>query len=239
MKTAIKEGKVSGRGHYSDYTGTDRARIGKYTAENTITRACRYFSSSCKGNIPELTARHFKVDYLKKLATVSSADDQLAASELTSIPKKPQGRPLLLGSELDKAIQDCLKALRSASGVVNTAIVMAAAERILSVRCPGRLQKQGGDLQITKDWAKSLVTCTGFEKRKVCNAGKTLVLEFQAMKQHFLADIAAEVIMNDIPQDQVINWDQTRMKLTPTGHWTMHLSGKKLYQLLLMITNEK
>lgn len=73
------------------------------------------------------------MEYLKKLAIVSSADDQLAASELTSLPKMPPGRPLLLGSELDKTIQDYLKALRAAGGVINTAIVMAAAEGILNV----------------------------------------------------------------------------------------------------------
>ena len=58
-----------------------------------------------------------------------------------------------------QAIQDYLRALRAAGRVVNTAIVMAAAEGILSARCPGRLQKQGEDIQITKDWAKSLMSC--------------------------------------------------------------------------------
>ena len=85
---------------------------------------------------------------------MSTADGQLAGSEITSLPNKALGSPLLLGSELDQAIQDYLKALMAAGGVVNTAIVMAAAEGILSARWPGRLQKQGGDLQITKNWAK-------------------------------------------------------------------------------------
>ena len=35
--------------------------------------------------------------------------------------------------------------------------------------------------------------------RKASNSGKILVSEFEAMKQQFLADIAAEVIMNEIP----------------------------------------
>ena len=63
---------------------------------------------------------------------MSTADNQLAGSEITSLPNKALGRPLLLGSELNKAIQDYLKALRAAGGVVNTAIVMVAAEGILS-----------------------------------------------------------------------------------------------------------
>ena len=44
----------------------------------------------------------------------------------------------------------------------------------------------------------------------------------------FLADIAAEVLMNDIPDDLIFNWDQTGLQLVPTGEWTMHKSGDKI-----------
>ena len=40
-----KEEKTSGKGHYRDYTDTDRARMGKYTTENGISsRAGRYWN---------------------------------------------------------------------------------------------------------------------------------------------------------------------------------------------------
>ena len=47
----------------------------------------------------------------------------------------------------------------------------------------------------------------GLVKRKASNTGKILVSEFEVMKQQILPDIAAEVIMNEIPHDLVINWD--------------------------------
>lgn len=84
---------------------------------------------------------------------------------------------------------------------------MAAAEGIVTAQCPGKLQKQDGDHCIGRDWAKSL---KGFVKRKVSNAGKVVVAE---LKEQFLADIAAEVIMNDIPADLIINWDLRLSKL--------------------------
>ena len=34
--------------------------------------------------------------------------------------------------------------------------------------------------------------------------------------------------MNETPHDLVINWDQTGIKIIPTGDWTMHLSGEKI-----------
>ena len=33
--------------------------------------------------------------------------------------------------------------------------------------------------------------------------------------------------MNDIPDQLIINWDQTGVLLVPTGEWTMHHAGEK------------
>ena len=48
--------------------------------------------------------------------------------EVTSLPTKQRGRPLLLGSTLDSQNKEYIIALRATAGVVNTAIVLAAAE---------------------------------------------------------------------------------------------------------------
>ena len=52
--------------------------------------------------------------------------------EVKVLPTKTQGRPLLLGEELDKCMQDYIKNLREIGGVVNTAIVIGAAIEIVS-----------------------------------------------------------------------------------------------------------
>ena len=44
----------------------------------------------------------------------------------------------------------------------------------------------------------------------------------------FLADIAAETLMNDIPDELIFNWDQTGLHMVPTGEWTMHKNGDKV-----------
>ena len=208
--------KVSSRGKYSDTQIPTELELVNMQQKMVL----QEFAAPWKRRIPEFSVRPFKAEYLKKLS-------ELKDDRVTSLPTKPRGRPLLIGAELDKAIQDYLKALRSAGVVVNTAIVLAAAEGIISARyqVDGRLQKQGGDLNISKDWAKSLMTRMGFVKRKASNAGKILVSQFQELKEQYLPDIAAEVIMNDIPHDLIINWDQTGLKIIPTGDWTMNLSG--------------
>ena len=49
-----------------------------------------------------------------------------------SLSMKRQGRPLLLSLGLDQAVQSSITALRIVGGVVNTPIVMAAADGRIS-----------------------------------------------------------------------------------------------------------
>ena len=91
------------------------------------------------------------------------------------LPLKPQGRPVLLVVELDMAVQCYVQALRTAGGVVNTTIVMAAAMGIVSARDPTMLTLHGGHINITKTWAKSLLGRMRYVKRKCSNAGKVSV----------------------------------------------------------------
>ena len=159
--------------------------------------------------------------------------EENVAPAVKSLPTKPQGRPLLLSAELDKSVQDYINALRVAGGVVNTAIVQAASLGIIAARDPGLLREHGGHIEITKAWAKSLLKRMGYVKRKGSNAGKITVSQFNEIQEEFLADIKAEVVMNDIPNDLIFNWDQTGIQLVPTGQLTMNRAGEKV----IAITN--
>lgn len=241
----LQEKKVTSRSpstpiRYNDYTPEERASIGKYAAENGIASAVRHFSRVGSKKVPESTARRLKTEYLRKMkelvkdggVAVGSGDDGIteenAAPVVKSLPTKAQGRPLLLGVELDKSVQDYINALRVAGGVVNTAIVQAAAVGIIGARDPGLLREHGGHIEITKAWAKSLLKRMGYVKRKGSNAGKITVSQFKEIQEEFLADVKAEVVMNDIPNDLIFNWDQTGIQLVPTGQWTMNRAGEKV-----------
>ena len=51
---------------------------------------------------------------------------------------------------------------------------------------------------------------------------------FEDVREEFLADIKAEVLMNEIPPQLIFNWDQTVIQLVPTGQWTMHRAKEKV-----------
>ena len=112
---------------------------------------------------------------------------------------------------MDQAVQSYLTALRAVGGVVNSAIVMAAAEGVVSARDASLLKEHGGYFQITKTRAKSLLKRMGYVKRKCLNAGKVTVAHFGDVREAFLADITAKVVMNEIPSEMIFNWDQTSL----------------------------
>ena len=204
---------------YSSYSADDRARIGRYSAEHGPTKASQHF------RVPESTARLLKKQYLAELNNQNQNGATIPV--VTRLPTKPHGCPLLLGSTLDDQVKEYVTALRAAAGVVNTAIVLAAAEGIVAATEHSLLRQHGGSLVLTKAWAKSLLIRMGFVKRKGSTSAKIPVPEFEKRKEQYLSDICAVVIMNDIPPSLVINWDQTAIHLVPVDGWTMNKQGEK------------
>ena len=186
----ITEKNSEKRGKYNDYTPELRAKIGKYAAECGPTRASRHFTKELGKDVPESTARRLKKAYVEKHKILTKRSDK--NPQVTVLPKQSQRRPLLVGQQLDKSIQT--ESLRKAGGVVNTAIVVSAAYGIISVREPSLLREHGGHLELTKSWAKSLLKCMGYVKRKGSNAGKVAVARFEELKEEYLADIKAVML---------------------------------------------
>ena len=54
-------------------------------------------------SVPQTTARRLKLEYLLKMkAAVEKNEDSVP--QVVALPKLSQGRPILLGHELDKAV---------------------------------------------------------------------------------------------------------------------------------------
>ena len=85
----------------------------------------------------------------------------------------------------------------------------------------------GGPIDITKSWAKSLLTRMGYVKRKACSTAKVESLSFEELKEQFLLDIKVVVEMEDVPADLTMNWDHTGINIVPSCPWTMEEKGAK------------
>ena len=69
IKIILKKSSSSDkhRKKYNDYTPEEKARIGRYAAENGPARAVQHCSKEIGKSIPETTARRLKLEYLLKM----------------------------------------------------------------------------------------------------------------------------------------------------------------------------
>ena len=77
--------------------------------------------------------------------------------DVTLLPMKKRGRPVLLGEVLDRKVQKYLVRVRDGGGVILARIAMAAARGILMSCSRSRLVEFGGDIQLNRQWAYSLL----------------------------------------------------------------------------------
>ena len=184
--------------------------VGKRAAEHGVTSMLRYFSKK----YPHLALKETTVKRLKNLYQIEvkrvasnhdgSSEDPLAA--VHEFPHKKTGRPLLLGKDLDTQVQEYLRSLCKLGMPINTSIVIASARGIVMNKNAHLLVSNGGGINLTKDWAKYLLKCMGFVKRKACSKSKVDVEQFQDLKETFLLEIKNTVVMDDIPEDLIINF---------------------------------
>ena len=157
----------------------------------------------------ESTARTFKKKYESEL------DDAKRQGRVkpTSIPLKPQGRPLLLG-ELDGLVQQYILATSNRGNVISRNIAVSAAKVIME-----RYPRLIGSVDIeSSHWAQSLFRRMGFRHRQATTS-KLDIPEgaLKEIKMLFYHDLVTKVAKFNIPDSLIINLDQTPTKYVPVG----------------------
>ena len=166
-----------------------------------------------------------KEAYLCELATKKRAGDKKMSGD--HLPVAIKGRLLLLGKDLDHQVQAYIASLRETGGVVNKAVVIAATTEIDRRHNSNLLATNGGHIVLSKHWAKYMLERIGYVKRKVTSKAKVTVENLSTLKQQYLLDINGTVEMEEIPQDLILNWDQTAIHYVPVSSWTMAKEGCK------------
>lgn len=128
---------------------------------------------------------------------------------------------------MDRQLQEYIKSLREAKAVINSAIVISAAEGIVKGTNSSLLEVNGGHIKSTKHWAKHFLHRIGYVKRRATTKASIPNLDFEAQKAQFLFDIQSICEREDIPNELVINWDHTGIHYVPVSNWTMATEGLK------------
>ena len=206
------------------YSSQERAELGKLAVDVKASEAAKWFSRKLKYSINESTARRFKQLYLEeRRAKRLREEEDLTVGDL---PLKKRGRPLLLGMNLDKQVQEYILKLCEHGCAVNTTVVIAAARGLSRMIDRTRLSECGGPATLSASWAKSLL-CMNFTKRRVSTKSLTPSQNLEEVRTEFLGELLEAVELHEVPADLIFNWDQTGILLVPSAQWTMDKKGRK------------
>ena len=173
------------RGTYLKLTEEQKAEITKYAVENGNCSAVRHFNKKFDMLIKESSVRTWVEKYKFECEKKRKAGEMDLS--VKSLPSAKRGRPLLLGEELDKQVQGYIRALRDEGGVVTIPLTMAIGTAIVESSNRMLLSKNGGSIEITKNWARSLLYRMKFVKRRGGSTRKIAVTNFGGSKRAVLA----------------------------------------------------
>ena len=168
------------------FTPEDRAKIGRYTAENGNPAAVKKFK------VTHSIGERALCGCLKR-GTFKKQENPEA--EVRGVPTLKCGRKVMLGEELDDKLKNYVQALRINGAPIGSSIVMAAGEGLIKAHDRTMLVQLGGHLRITKSWAMSMLKRMGFVKHKATtNSTPGMSSEvFERMKAVFLEQLVRMV----------------------------------------------
>ena len=122
------------------------------------------------------------MSYKKELANQIKVGGSLTIEKFET---KKRGHPYLLGEEMGRQLQEYIKSLREAKAVINSAIVISAAEGIVKSHDSNLLESNGGHIKCTKHRAKHFLIRLGYVKRKAPTKASISSIDFTAQKEQF------------------------------------------------------
>ena len=78
----------------------------------------------------------------------------------------------------------------------------------------------------------------GYVRRKATTQAKMPVEDFEEIKKSYLLDLEVVMSMDKIPEELVINFDQTGIHYVPVSDWTMAKEGAKGLNCLAKTTKD-
>ena len=136
----------------------------------------------------------------------------------------------MLLDKITTLLMKYIRAIRDAGGIINTVIVIAPGLGIVKRIDPGLLECNGGHVVLQKSWAKYLMS--KIKRKATTKKPKFTVSNFEELKDQFLMDIKAIASTEDIPDEMIVNWDQTAIKYIPLSNWTMAKEGSKRVEVV-------
>ena len=216
------------RSDYHNYDSDERLQIAKYANINGATAAAIKFSTPSR-KINESTVRNWVKKFRKIMNEESASPREVEAKQMDL---QPRGAPPLLGKKLDQEVQDHIRDIRAAGGVINRKItIIATAMGIVSYRNRSLLSTYGGSIELTRTWAESIIHRMGYVKRKGTKAARKVPENLPELKENFLKTFSDKVVKYKIPDELILNFDQTGVSIVPVSNWTLESEGSQQVEI--------
>ena len=224
------DGTLLKRGPYEHFDDEERAQIGRYTADHGVAAAVRHYQKLFPTRkVKESSVRTWRNNYLRDLQIRKEEGREMVVKKL---PYKKRGRPLLLGDYLDGKLRAYVEEIRQMGLVVNTSVLIAAAKGLVLHYDSNWLRENGGHLELSTHWAKGRLRKLGFSKRRLITKASITSVDFEERKAQFVFDAQAIIGLEEIPDNLVVNWDQTGIHYVPVSDWTMEKVGAKRVEIV-------
>ena len=171
--------------------------------------------------LTDSTVRAWIAKYRKELSANNGNNEEIPIT----IGQK-RGRPLSLPVELVTKLRKFIMSLRNAGGNINRHVVHG----ILMGLIKSNLTKYGSclDFNVSRGWINYLYKRMNMSRRMVTTSRPKITRSiWEETRFVFLQEIAHAVSWHDIPDELIINADQTPSKFVPTDNITMAVKGSK------------
>jgi hypothetical protein len=164
---------------YDKFSPEEKAVIARATIDNGVTRTINKYNKDLhERKLKESTVWTWVTEYKRELQLRKESGIHLT-SAITALNCKRQGRPMLIGEELDSYTRDYIRELRRNGGIVNADIVSSAAIGIFKKHDSNLLQCNGGHIVCNQEWAKNFLRRLGYVKRRANTKSKVTVEHFE------------------------------------------------------------
>ena len=172
------------------------------------------------------TVSDFKLAYLKL-----KKSNEAANSDIKKTVKKKTSRPTLLPESLMKKVIETVANLRLRGAPVSSAVIRAVARGVIIANDRSLLLENGGYIDLSTDWLRQVLCRFETLGRKMTSRMATTAkipiapALLNETKLDFQRKIKSLQAWHEIPEDLIINFDQTLLSYVCTGKRTYHTQG--------------
>ena len=218
----LEETATSNRGKYRMWKLEEKIEIGTYAAKHTVAKTVRDLSSKYPG-LTKQTVSDFR---------------KHASTNPEKLKKKKQGRPSLLPEEIMSKTINLVKALRLKGAPITSQVINSVAKGIIEANDRSILIENGGYLTLNTQWGRNVLYRIEKDEKKMTRRKATTEKIpvspglLKEVKLNYQRNIKQLHSWHDIPDELIVNFDQTPLSYISSPNHTLAEQGSSSVPLI-------